>query len=74
MIKSSPDHNQRNSLKISLTSLYNSIYMNKLQEGQRAQFLQGGGSLETYEAGVYQALYERITKQDRESGIRVGTV
>lgn len=32
--------------------------------------MQGGGSLGVYEAGAYQALYERITKADREKGIR----
>ena len=44
--------------------------MGKLQDSQRALVLQGGGSLGAYEAGVYQALYERITKKDREKGIR----
>jgi len=44
--------------------------MGKLQDSQRALVLQGGGSLGAYEAGVYQALYERITKIDREKGIR----
>jgi predicted acylesterase/phospholipase RssA len=44
--------------------------MNKLQESQRALVLQGGGSLGAYEAGVYQALYERLTKRDKERGIR----
>jgi predicted acylesterase/phospholipase RssA len=46
--------------------------MCKLQESQRVLFLQGGGSLGAYEAVVYQASYERITKKGRESGIRVG--
>ncbi|HEX5186684.1 MAG TPA: patatin-like phospholipase family protein, partial [Nitrososphaeraceae archaeon] len=32
--------------------------------------LQGGGSLGAYEAGAYQALYEKITKVDREKGER----
>lgn len=44
--------------------------MSKLQESQRALVLQGGGSLGAYEAGVYQALYERLTKRDTERGIR----
>ena len=44
--------------------------MGKLQDSQRALVLQGGGSLGAYEAGVYQALYERVTKKDREKGIR----
>ena len=44
--------------------------MSKLQESQRALVLQGGGSLGAYEAGVYQALYERLTKRDKERGIR----
>ena len=44
--------------------------MGKLQDTQRALVLQGGGSLGAYEAGAYQALYERITKADREKGTR----
>lgn len=44
--------------------------MGKLQDSQRALVLQGGGSLGAYEAGVYQALFERVTKKDREKGIR----
>jgi hypothetical protein len=62
MIKLSPDPNQRNSFKISSTSFYNSVHMSKVQESQKALFLQGGGSLGAYEAVVYQALYERIPK------------
>jgi NTE family protein len=37
-------------------------------DSQRALVLQGGGSLGAYEAGVYQALYEKITKMDKEKG------
>jgi hypothetical protein len=33
-----------------------------------ALVLQGGGSLGAYEAGAYQAIYERITKIDMEKG------
>jgi predicted acylesterase/phospholipase RssA len=40
----------------------------RIQDSQRALVLQGGGSLGAYEAGVYQALYEKITKTDREKG------
>ena len=40
--------------------------MKKLPANQRALVLQGGGSLGAYEAGAYQALYERITKKDNE--------
>ena len=43
--------------------------MVKLQDGQRVLVLQGGGSLGAYEAGAYQAVYESITKKDREKGI-----
>ena len=42
--------------------------MTKVPDGQRALVLQGGGSLGAYEAGAYQAIYERITKTDREKG------
>lgn len=48
--------------------------MSKLQESQRVLFLQCGGSLGAYEAEVYQASYERITKKDREREIRDGPV
>jgi hypothetical protein len=44
--------------------------MSKLQESQRALVLHGGGSRGAHEARVYQALYERITKKDKESEIR----
>jgi NTE family protein len=37
-------------------------------DSQRALVLQGGGSLGAYEAGAYQALYEKITKMDKEEG------
>ncbi|MFY9798746.1 MAG: patatin-like phospholipase family protein, partial [Candidatus Nitrosopolaris sp.] len=40
----------------------------RIPDSQRALVLQGGGSLGAYEAGVYQALYEKITKTDREKG------
>ncbi|MGC2307628.1 MAG: patatin-like phospholipase family protein [Nitrososphaeraceae archaeon] len=44
--------------------------MGKLQDSQRALVFQGGGSLGAYEAGAYQALYERVIKKDREKGLR----
>ena len=44
--------------------------MGKLQDSQRVLVLQGGGSLGAYEAGSYQAIYEAITKKDREKGIK----
>ena len=55
------------------SSKYNNIffqsdYMRGVPDGQRALVLQGGGSLGAYEAGAYQALYERISKTDREKG------
>jgi NTE family protein len=37
-------------------------------DSQRALVLQGGGSLGAYEAGAYQALYEKFTKMDKEKG------
>ncbi len=42
--------------------------MVKFQDKQRALVLQGGGSLGAYEAGAYQAIYEKITKADRDKG------
>src|SRR5215467_10857878 len=55
------------------SSKYNNVlfdpdHMTKAPNGQRALVLQGGGSLGAYEAGAYQALYERISKTDREKG------
>jgi len=44
----------------------NPVHMGKIHDSQRALVLQGGGSLGAYEVGAYQALYERITKKDRE--------
>jgi len=40
--------------------------MTKVPDGQRALVLQGGGSLGAYEAGAYQALYERISNRQRK--------
>jgi predicted acylesterase/phospholipase RssA len=48
----------------------NPVHMGKIHDSQRALVLQGGGSLGAYEVGAYQALYERITKKDREKGNR----
>ena len=42
--------------------------MGKFEDNQRALVLQGGGSLGAYEAGAYQALYEKINKADMEKG------
>jgi predicted acylesterase/phospholipase RssA len=40
-----------------------------IPEKQRGLVFQGGGSLAAYEAGVFQALYENITKEDeRKAG------
>ena len=44
--------------------------MGRVHDDQRALVLQGGGSLGAYEAGVYQAIYERITKTDSEKGVK----
>jgi NTE family protein len=41
--------------------------MNEMDK-HRALVLQGGGSLGAYEAGVYQALYEKVSQADRENG------
>jgi predicted acylesterase/phospholipase RssA len=35
---------------------------------ERALVLQGGGSLGAYEAGAYKALYEALSKKDKEEG------
>lgn len=51
-----------------IASFPNSVHMDKGQSSQRALVLQGGGSLGAYEAGAYQALYEKVTKADREKG------
>ena len=39
-----------------------------LPKKQRALIFQGGGSLGAYEAGVFQALYENITREDEKKG------
>jgi NTE family protein len=44
--------------------------MEKVPDFQRVLVLQGGGSLGAYEAGAYQALYEMITKRDKERGLK----
>jgi len=48
--------------------LSHSDNIRKVPDGQRALVLQGGGSLGAYEAGAYQAIYERFSKIDREKG------
>lgn len=35
---------------------------------ERALVLQGGGSLGAYEAGAYKALYEWLSKKDKDEG------
>jgi predicted acylesterase/phospholipase RssA len=37
---------------------------------QRALILQGGGSLGSYEVGVFKALCEQLSKRDEENNIR----
>ena len=44
--------------------------MKDLPDFQRVLVLQGGGSLGAYEAGAYQALYEIVTKKDKERGFK----
>lgn len=44
--------------------------MEQVPDFQRVLVLQGGGSLGAYEAGAYQALYEFITKRDKEKGAK----
>ena len=44
--------------------------MEQVPDFQRVLVLQGGGSLGAYEAGAYQALYEFITKMDKEKGFK----
>ena len=39
-----------------------------IPEKERAVVLQGGGSLGTYEAGAYRALYESLSKKDLKEG------
>jgi len=41
---------------------------NLKHNGQRALVFQGGGSLGAYEAGVFKALYEKISRIDEENG------
>ena len=36
-----------------------------IPEKQRALVFQGGGSLGAYEAGVFRALYEKMTEKDK---------
>jgi NTE family protein len=44
--------------------------MEHVPDFQRVLVLQGGGSLGAYEAGAYQAIYEMLTKQDKERGFK----
>ena len=44
--------------------------MKDVPDFQRVLVLQGGGSLGAYEAGAYQALYEIVTKKDKERGFK----
>ena len=44
--------------------------MEQVPDFQRVLVLQGGGSLGAYEAGAYQALYEFVTKRDKEKGFK----
>ena len=40
----------------------------KIPAKERALVLQGGGSLGAYEAGAYKALYEWLSKKDKDEG------
>lgn len=44
--------------------------MKQVPDFQRVLVLQGGGSLGAYEAGAYKALYEMVTKSDKERGFK----
>jgi len=44
--------------------------MDNFPNFQRVMVLQGGGSLGAYEAGVYRAFYEMVTKKDKERGFK----
>jgi NTE family protein len=44
--------------------------MEQVPNFQRVLVLQGGGSLGAYEAGAYKALYEMVTKRDKERGFK----
>ena len=44
--------------------------MEQVPDFQRVLVLQGGGSLGAYEAGAYQAIYEFVTKRDKEKGVK----
>jgi NTE family protein len=41
---------------------------NKKKQKMRALVLQGGGALGAFQAGAFKALYERITREDKENG------
>jgi predicted acylesterase/phospholipase RssA len=43
-------------------------YSTNVPAKERALVLQGGGSLGAYEAGAYKALYEQLSRKDRENG------
>jgi NTE family protein len=56
--------------KISLQShIGNSNYTNKNNKKKmRTLVLQGGGALGAFQAGAFKALYEKITREDKENG------
>lgn len=41
---------------------------NKKTGTQRALVLQGGGALGAYDAGVFQAIYNKLSKEDKQNG------
>ena len=43
-----------------------SIY--KKKKKMRALILQGGGALGAFQAGAFKALYEKLTREDKENG------
>jgi NTE family protein len=51
-----------------ITALYRMTMSNDVPKKQRALVLQGGGALGAYEAGVFKALCEKITREDSENG------
>jgi NTE family protein len=44
------------------------IYKEKKKKKMRALILQGGGALGAFQAGAFKALYEKLTREDKENG------
>ncbi len=61
------DDQRRENVRLQNLTGGNNVY-NKKKRKMRALILQGGGALGAFQAGAFKALYEKLTREDKENG------